>query len=95
MDIKLLSKHPEYIRDVSDMVYNEFVLKSGSKMTFDEVQSYFSNTKTTQFPITLIAVTGNVCVGTVSIFENDFKERPQYMPWLASSILSLNTVVMA
>ena len=45
---------------------------------------FFENTNVDAFPITFISTIDDECVGTVSVFENDFKERPQYSPWLAS-----------
>ena len=66
------------------MIYQEFVLGTYSKMTLEDVEHFFKNTKVDKFPITFISVINNECVGTVSVFENDFKERPQYSPWLAS-----------
>ena len=53
-------------------------------MSLEEVITHFSNTKEKAFPITLIALEDEVCLGTVSIFENDLKERGMYKPWLAS-----------
>jgi len=53
-------------------------------MTFNNVVDFFSNTHSTKLPITFIAILDNQCVGTVSVFENDYKKRPHYKPWLAS-----------
>jgi predicted N-acetyltransferase YhbS len=82
--IDLLSNQSAFLNDVSNMIYKEFVVNKGSKKTFDEVFRYFSNTHSKRFPITLIAIEGNECIGTVSIFENDLKNREMYKPWLAS-----------
>ncbi|WP_028402379.1 GNAT family N-acetyltransferase [Ectobacillus panaciterrae] len=84
MVIDLLKNQADFIHDVSNMIYEEFVINTGSKMTFDDVFTYFSNKHSQQFPITLIAIEENECIGTVSIFENDLKEREIYKPWLAS-----------
>ncbi|WP_438298393.1 GNAT family N-acetyltransferase [Sporosarcina sp. FA15] len=84
MLIDLLSNRSDYVNDVSNMIYKEFVVNTGSKMTFEEVCIYFSNTNSERFPITLIAIEENECTGTISIFENDLKERELYKPWLAS-----------
>jgi predicted N-acetyltransferase YhbS len=84
MVIDLLSNQTDYVNDISNLIYNEFVVGTGSEMTFDEVFSYFSNTHSDRFPITLIAREENECIGTVSIFENDLKKREIYTPWLAS-----------
>ncbi|WP_203364668.1 GNAT family N-acetyltransferase [Bacillus sp. REN10] len=84
MKINLLCENEQYINDVSRMIYNEFVVPTSSQMTDQEVFHFFSNTHSSQFPITFVAILDEQCVGTVSVFENDWKERPQYTPWLAS-----------
>ena len=84
MEITTLFEKPYHYKEVSQMIYQEFVLGTSSKMTLEDVEHFFKNTKVDKFPITFISVIDNVCVGTVSVFENDFKERPQYSPWLAS-----------
>lgn len=84
MEIGFLSNHPEKVKEVSEMIYKEFVVKTGSDLDFQDVLRYFANTKDNAFPITLIALEGGVCLGTVSIFENDLKVREMYKPWLAS-----------
>lgn len=84
MKIKLLNENKQFVRTVSKMVYKEFVLPSSSKMTFNDVVDFFLNTYSSKFPITFIAILDNQCVGTVSAFENDYKKRSHYKPWLAS-----------
>lgn len=84
MKIELLVDYPAYIEDVAEMVNKEFVANSGSKKSYKEVRTFFSNTYAKQFPITLIALEENECIGTVSVFENDLAERELYKPWLAS-----------
>ncbi|MEY8350650.1 GNAT family N-acetyltransferase [Bacillus cereus] len=84
MDIDLLANRPEHIDDVANMVYKEFVVPTSSKKTYEEVIDFFKKTYVDGFPITFIANVDGQCVGTVSVFENDWEERPQYKPWLAS-----------
>lgn len=84
MHIDFLLNHPEKIKEVSEMIYSEFVVKTVSLMTFEDVVKHFSNTKHNTFPITLVALENGVCLGTVSIYENDLKIRGKYKPWLAS-----------
>ncbi len=84
MKIELLCSRPEYVNDVARMIHTEFVVKKGGEMTFAEVVAYFSNAGDKRFPITFIALEGERCIGTVSLFENDWKERKQYTSWLAS-----------
>ncbi|MGE7997641.1 GNAT family N-acetyltransferase [Lysinibacillus sp. NPDC093190] len=84
MNIDLLVNRPEHIEDVAKMVYKEFVVPTNNKKTYEEVVEFFKGTSAEKFPITFIANVNGKCVGTVSVFENDLKERPQYKPWLAS-----------
>lgn len=84
MNIEFLSNHPDKIKEVSNMIYKAFVVKTESGMKLDDVVKHFSNTKHNAFPITLVAIENDECLGTVSIFENDLKIRDMYRPWLAS-----------
>ena len=84
MNIDLLVNCPEHIEEVAKLVYKEFVVPTSSKKTFEEVVDFFKETYAYELPITFIANVDGQCVGTVSVFENDWKERPQYKPWLAS-----------
>jgi N-acetylglutamate synthase-like GNAT family acetyltransferase len=66
------------------MIYDEFVIGTASKMTYEECVSFFSHTNDSHTPITLIALFDNTCVGTVSLFEQDGMRRKDLSPWLAS-----------
>lgn len=90
MEIATLAENKHYYKDVSQMIYQQFVLGTASKMTLKDVEHFFKNTNIDVFPITFISIIDNECVGTVSVFENDFKERPQYFPWLASLYVKPN-----
>jgi hypothetical protein len=60
---------------VSGWVYNEFVVKSKSKHTLEQVVKYFSDRNSETFPLTLIAIINDECVGTVALVENDLKTQ--------------------
>ncbi|WP_241747054.1 hypothetical protein [Lysinibacillus sphaericus] len=75
MEIDLLVNKPQHIEDVAEMVYKEFVVPISSKKTYEEVVEFFKRTYVNEFPITFIANEDGQYVGTVSIFENDWKER--------------------
>lgn len=83
MDIQNLYYHPEHVGKVSGWIYEEFV-KGISSWSLDDVALFFSRTNLSSFPITLVAISGDECVGTVSIFENDLKSQDELKPWLAS-----------
>lgn len=84
MNIDFLSNQSEKINEVSEMIFKEFIVKTGRSMKYEDVVKHISNTKDNTFPITLIALENGECLGTVSIFENDLKIRDMYKPWLAS-----------
>lgn len=85
MYIDYLCNHPEYVETVSNWIYSEFVVESEkSFIKLQQIIEYFKNTNSMTFPITLIAVADNECVGSVSIFENDLKTQNDLTPWLAS-----------
>ena len=84
MKIVQLANYPLYTNTVSQMIYNEFVVPSSSPKTLKDVQAFFDTIHNNKLPLTLIAIVGNECVGTVSLFEKDSVLRPQYTPWLAS-----------
>lgn len=89
MDIENLYNHPEHVGIVSGWIYDEFV-KGKSNWSLGEITQYFSKTNLISFPITLIAISDNECVGTVSIFENDLKSQNKLKPWLASLYITPN-----
>ncbi|MBD8026284.1 GNAT family N-acetyltransferase [Ureibacillus sp. Re31] len=66
------------------MIYKEFIVKTGNSMEWENVVKHFSNTTDHIFPITLVALVNEKCIGTVSILENDLHIRELYKPWLAS-----------
>lgn len=84
MKVVFLKNHPEKINDVSTMIYKEFVENTRSTKSYQDVYEYFSNVKEHTLPITLIAIENGICLGTISIFENDLEIRKLYTPWLAS-----------
>lgn len=85
MYIDYLCNHSKYAETVSNWIYGEFVVESEKSLKkLEQIIEYFQNTNLTSFPITLIAIADNECVGTISIFENDLKTQNELTPWLAS-----------
>lgn len=88
MYIDYLCNHPEYIDKVSNWIYSKFVMKTNNTTSLNKVIEYFKNTQLKSFPITLVAIINDECVGTISIFENDLKTQNILSPWLASLYVS-------
>lgn len=84
MQIDYLYNHPGKVQDVSEMIYEEFVIKSDSDKSYSDVYEFFAKTGRDKSPVTLIALENDECIGTVSLFKNDLEQKPELKPWLAS-----------
>jgi len=83
MEIKYLCDHLIYADTVAKWNYDEFVKGIKVDRTYESTLSSIKNCRKLEFPIRLVAIIDNKCVGTVSIVFNDLKCR-DYTPWLAS-----------
>ena len=86
LEIKYLSENPQFVKTVSDWIYNEFIKDVRDDLPLTELTARISGCGKDALPIRLIALLGGQCVGTVSIVENDLKCR-DYTPWLAALIV--------
>src|SRR5699024_1049868 len=84
MNTAFLSQRPEYITEVARIIHERFDLDENIKGNYKEAAAFFGGSTVKGHPITLIALEGGKCVGTVSIYKNDLAERPNYQPWLAA-----------
>jgi predicted N-acetyltransferase YhbS len=88
LKIKHLLDHPEHLETVSSWIYEEFIGKSS--VNYEEIKEFFRNRFYDKLPITLIALKGNQCLGTVSLFEGDLDTRSDLKPWLAALYVDKN-----
>lgn len=84
MQLAYLSDHPEYVSVVSQWVYEEFVVKENGTSPLEKSLEKFSHTYPDVFPVTLIALEGEVCAGTVTLYDNDLETQHELTPWLGS-----------
>ena len=82
--VESLFDHPEHLDGAAEMIFKEFVQKKESSTPYSRIRGYLDKNPNDLYPVTFIALDDDKCVGTISIFESDLKERPQYTPWLAS-----------
>jgi predicted N-acetyltransferase YhbS len=87
MKIEKLYDYIEMAEAVAKFLYDEFVSKSRSPFTFNDVLEFMKKTNSDRLPITYVAIEHNECVGTVSLFENDLSTRMDLSPWLASLVV--------
>lgn len=83
MRILHLIDNKEYISEVADWLYKEFVQNIRNDIDLNFVIQAIYNRKKESIPITLIAVEDNICLGTITLFENDLKTM-QLTPWLGA-----------
>ncbi|MGX9807744.1 GNAT family N-acetyltransferase [Exiguobacterium acetylicum] len=84
MIIDTLFNRSEYLEVVANMIHVEFIQKKKGTTSYDKVRAFLDKKSDESYPVTFIALDDVTCVGTVSLFEHDLKERPAYTPWLAS-----------
>ncbi|WP_410503165.1 GNAT family N-acetyltransferase [Exiguobacterium acetylicum] len=84
MIIDTLFNRPEYLEVVAKMIHNEFVQKKKGTTPYEKVRAFLDKKSDESYPVTFVALDNVTCVGTVSLFEDDLRERPAYSPWLAS-----------
>ena len=87
MKFEMLCNNKVYVEDVALEVFNEFVLKTASTKSYKECVDFFSHTYEKNFPMTFIATKNEKLVGSVSLFENDWAEKKEATPWIASLVV--------
>jgi predicted N-acetyltransferase YhbS len=81
-----LVEDQKYIPLIATWLHKEFVENIKPGISLENVIQKLHSHKKQEFPITMIAKEGDQCVGTISLFENDFKGM-KVKPWLASLIV--------
>ncbi len=87
MKIEKLYDNIDMAEAVAKFIYDEFVSKSKSQFTFNDVVEFIKKTNNNRLPITYVAIENNECIGTASLFVNDLTTRMDLSPWLASLVV--------
>ncbi len=83
LTIDYLKHHPQHAATIARWIYDEWCSREG--MTFEDVlQRTLGCANDDRIPLTLVAIDGDACVGTVSLFVTDLGARPDLTPWLAA-----------
>ncbi len=80
--IDYLQNHPEFIETVTQWIYDEWCHKVMDRASV--LQDVRGRLHDDRIPLTLVAIAGEECVGTISIFEYDLDLRHDLTPWLAA-----------
>lgn len=83
LTLAYLKYHPQHATTITRWIYDEWCSREG--MTFEDVlQRTLGCANDDRIPLTLVALDGDACVGTVSLFVADLGARPDLTPWLAA-----------
>lgn len=84
MKITYLANHPEHLLTIAKWIMDEWGHESPG-MTLEKMEARFrGNMKRFSIPITLLAMNGDVPVGTASLVIHDMNDHLEYSPWLAA-----------
>lgn len=86
MKFEYLVENQEYIPLVALWLHKEFIENIKPSITLENVIQKLHGHKKQELPITIIAKEEDQCVGTVTLFEYDFKGL-ELKPWLASLVV--------
>lgn len=84
MHIAYLNDHPEFIHQVADWSFQEWGDETPARNN-SEVwrRKFLQHLNTKNLPITLCAVDGKQCIGTVSLTFHDLDTHPHLSPWIS------------
>lgn len=88
MQIQNIVDNPQFIEVVSKWIYTEFFENIRHGISYDEILADFSSRTKGKIPFTFVAIENGICIGAVSLFSNDLKERTDLTPWLGSLYVS-------
>jgi len=90
IQIDFLANHRQFVNTVARF----WCLEWGSDKSEQGIEKIkeriLHKLNTDKIPLILIAFTGEKCIGTVAIVEDDLEKRPDLTPWIASVYIEQN-----
>lgn len=86
MKIAFLCDHPQHWETVADWMFDEFCVVDRPCVTRTMMLEKIK-TRKRAFPYTFVALIGDVCVGTITLYDNDLKGESA-TPWLGSLVVA-------
>jgi GNAT superfamily N-acetyltransferase len=81
--VDYLKHHPQHLNTVARWIFDEW-----THVTEPDLATQVARTRgwlnVDRIPLCLVALEGERCVGTISIFVDDLPARPDLTPWLAA-----------
>ena len=81
--IEYLRDRPQHLLTVARWIHEEWTHVTDPALE-TQIQTTRSWLNEDRIPLCLVALKGERCVGTVSIFVDDLHSRPDLTPWLAA-----------
>ena len=91
MEVRIdpLCRHAHLADSVASLVYEEFWRDRAGGMTLDELRAHFRGVgEPVRLPIALVALADGELAGTVSLIDNDDRNRRHLHPWLAAMVVA-------
>ena len=79
-----LYNNKKYVPQVANWIFSEFIDGHIDNCTHSDILEALNARIENMIPMTFIGLVGSECVGTISIFTNDLKNKPELSPWLAA-----------
>lgn len=90
MHIAYLADHPEYLTLLTQWFYEEWSYLNPGKTEEDLRHKLIQRLNTHCFPLTLLALDGQECLGTSSLIFHDMDTHLHLSPWLSSMYVPPN-----
>jgi GNAT superfamily N-acetyltransferase len=89
ISIEYLRDHPHLINELAKLSWNEWqpIYQERSQNFEDALNNYRGRMNTDRLPVTVVALSKNQLVGTVSLKFHDLDIRPQLDPWLGALLV--------
>lgn len=79
-----LYHHREFIPVTAQWIYKAFIENRIDDCSYEDIVLALENRCENEIPLTWVALLGEQCAGTVSLFSSDLKNEPDLTPWLAA-----------
>jgi predicted N-acetyltransferase YhbS len=89
LEFVFLCDRPKFTDTVTNWIYKEFIEGFRQGVSIEAIRDIYLASGKDALPVTILAVEEDKCIGTVSLVENDLKERT-HSPWLASLYIDEN-----
>ena len=84
MKIDYLAEHLEFIPVLAKWHQEQWSHLNPSRSIADRIKELEQSASKNQVPITFVAISGGVLLGSASLVEHDMDSREDLSPWLAS-----------